>query len=702
MILLCGRLANPESISLLARSTEAPQLKNGPENKGNILAKATSITIPFVKNVGQFAAGVTYAADLFAGRFFLTGNELVYAVHKLGESDPIQPGKRGLRADTNKRQAFGESLVFKEFFVDKKGARIGFASLGEQKSETVVSYFKGSDAAKWRSGVASYQGVSLGEIFSGVEVKLKASGRNIEKVFYVSPRGNVDAIKIGVAGVDGLKIAEDGRLLLTSSFGELAMRAPVAWQEIAGQRRSVKVSYRLLGKRLYGFTAAGDYATDRELVIDPSLEVLQASTFLGGSKYNYGYSLALDSAGNVYVTGSTHSPDFPTTDGAYDREFDEVDVFVSKLDGDLTTLLASTFLSGNEYDSGSCLVLDGDGNVCLAGVTKSTDFPTTDGAYDRTFNGDNFYTNVFISKLNGGLTQLLASTLMGGYVGQDVTSLALDGSGNIYLAGSTRSPDFPTTTGAYDRTCNAIWNDAFVSKLNGSLTQLLASTFLGGAMGDACWALALDGAGSVYLTGGTSSEDFPTTTGAYDRVFKKKNWPDVFVSKLDGDLTTLTASTLLGGAGFDGGRALALDGAGNVYVTGDTGSPDFPTTTGAYDRTYNDQPVQSGLGGDAFVSILNNDLTALLASTFLGGSKADKGVTLALGASGDVYLGGLTESADLPATPECYDPTYNEGGDVFAAKLNGGLSALLAATYLGGTASILAAPSSWTMPAIFI
>ena len=144
--------------------------------------------------------------------------------------------------------------MFKEFFVDQKGARIAFTSAGEGQTETVVSYFRGSDPSRWRSGVASYQGVSLGQVYPGIEVKLKASGRNVEKIFYVSPRGNVDAIKIGVAGVDGLKIAEDGRLLFKNSFGELAMRAPIAWQEIAGKRRDVKVGYRLLGKSQYGFS----------------------------------------------------------------------------------------------------------------------------------------------------------------------------------------------------------------------------------------------------------------------------------------------------------------------------------------------------------------------------------------------------------------------------------------------------------------
>ncbi len=185
-------------------------------NKMEIMAKAASLAVPFVRNAGQFAAEVKYTADLFSGRFFLTGSELVYLLSRPAEKKDTRPGRRG----NDEKMGNGMSakgLVFREFFVDKKGAAIGFAPEGEGKTETMVSYFKGSDAAKWRSGVASYQGVSLGQVYPGIEVKLKASGRNVEKIFYVSPRGDVGAIRIGVAGVDGLKIADDGRLLFKNS-----------------------------------------------------------------------------------------------------------------------------------------------------------------------------------------------------------------------------------------------------------------------------------------------------------------------------------------------------------------------------------------------------------------------------------------------------------------------------------------------------
>ena len=196
-------------------------------------------------------------------------------------------------------------------------------------------------------GLASYHGVSLGHVYPGIEVELKASGKNVEKIFYVSPGSDVTKIKISVASVKESEIASDGRLLFKNGLGDLAMRKPTAWQEIAGQRQEVNVGYRLLGQRHYGFAVFGDYDKDQILVIDPDLDTLLASTYLGGDFSDEGRSIALDGSGNVYVTGFTSADDFPTTVDAYDREinpaisdppygdFNPNDIFISKLDGNL-------------------------------------------------------------------------------------------------------------------------------------------------------------------------------------------------------------------------------------------------------------------------------------------------------------------------------------------------------------------------------
>jgi hypothetical protein len=654
----------------------------GSVNKAALMAKAVSIAVPFVKNVGQFNDKVRFAADLFGGRFFLTDKELVYSLFKRSDKKRAQTDKHRRDAKSQEK-VFGKGLVFREYFVDKKNAKIELNSSGEQQAETVVSYFKGNDASKWRSGVSSYQVVSLGEVYPGIEVKIKASGKNVEKIFFVSPQSNVADIKISVEGIAGLKIDKAGKLILKNSFGELAMRTPVAWQEIDGERHEVRVGYRLLENNFYSFVVMNEYDKKYSLIIDPDLDTLMASTYLGGSSDDCGNALVLDSAGNVFVTGNTKSTDFPTTIGAYDRTYNGVgyniyspgDIFISKLDSNLTMLLASTYLGGSAGDESESLTLDSAGNVYLTGGTASADFPTTPGAYDRIYTGE--ICNVFVAKLNNQLTTLIGSTYLGGSRWDEGLSLALDSAGNVYLTGVTYSRDFPITPGAYDQSGGGNYEIAFISKLNGNLTGLLASTYLGGSEGDEGRSLALDSAGHVYLTGYTESADFPTTAEAYERTYKVI---DAFVSKLDSNLTTLLASTFLGGSGYDEVRSLALDSSGNVYVTGDTYSVDFPTTPGAYNRTRN--------GFDVFVSKLNNNLTTLLASTFLGGGWYDEGDFLVLDSSDTVYITGVTWSVDFPTTPGAYDRTYNGDnnhiGDVFVSRLDSNLTTLLASTFLGG------------------
>jgi len=507
-----------------------------------------------------------------------------------------------------------------------------------------VSYFLGKDKKKWVSGVSTYDYVSLGEIWKGIELKVRAYGNNVEKLFYINPQTGVNEIKIRLEGAKKLEVAKDGRLKVVTEKGEVYFSKPVAYQEIAGKKKEIKVAYVVKGKE-YTFKL-GQYDPTRPVIIDPLL----ASTYLGGSDWDEALALALDGDGNVYVAGWTYSSDFPTTAGAYDASYNGYgyeDVFVSKLSSDLSTLLASTYLGGGSYDKVYALALDGQGNVYVAGYTHSSGFPTTDGAYDTSHNA---YDDAFVSKLSSDLSTLLASTYLGGGSYDGALALALDGQGSVYVAGWTSSSDFPTTAGAYDTSHNGYY-DVFVSKLSSDLSDLLASTFLGEGDDDYARALALDGQGNVYVAGYTHSSGFPTTDGAYDT--SHNGYYDVFVSKLSSDLSTLLASTFLGGGNWDEAYALALDGDGNVYVAGYTESSDFPTTDGAYDTRLDGD-------GDAFVSKLSSDLSTLLASTYLGGGSYDKVYALALYGVGNVYVAGWTYSFDFPTSAGAYDTSHND------------------------------------------
>ncbi|MBF8277623.1 MAG: hypothetical protein HW390_2696 [Candidatus Brocadiaceae bacterium] len=598
------------------------------------------------------------------------------------------------------------AIALKETLI---GAKISGIA-GEHPAVTTVNYFTGNDKSKWKTNVPTYNVVNLGEVYKGVDLSLRAYGDNVEKLFCVKPGSSPEMIKVLLDGSKSLWVNRDGQLEADTDLGLVKFTKPIAYQEIEGKRMEVAVDYCIVGtgiegkegrgefetqnpkletinpKLTYGFTVAA-YDKTKDLIIDPLL----ASTFLGGSDgYNYVSSLVIDPNGNVYVTGHTNTTDFLTTSGAYDTSFNGYsDVFISKLNGGLTSLLASTFLGGSDgYNEGVSLAIDAGGNVYVAGNTSSTDFPTTSGAYDTSYNDSSGYdTDVFVSKLDGSLTSLLASTYLGGSGYDNFPSLAIDAGGNVCVAGLTSSSDFPTTSGAYDTSINGNI-DVFVSRLDGGLTSLPTSTFLGGSGEDSYPFITLDAGGNVYVTGMTGSSDFPTTSGAYDASFNgSSNDIDVFVSKLDGGLTSLLASTFLGGSGYDFNYnpSFALDVSGNVYVTGNTHSTDFPTTSGAYDTSYNDSSVYDT---DVFVSKLDGSLTSLLASTYLGGSGFDYDPSLVLDTSGNVYVSGNTGSTDFPATSGAYDTSRNdrfEYPDVFVSKLDGGLTSLLASTYLGGT-----------------
>ena len=249
------------------------------------------------------------------------------------------------------------------------------------------------------------------------------------------------------------------------------------------------------------------------------------------------------------------------------------------------------------------------------------------------------------------LSSLAASTFLGGSMDDYINAVAVDNSGNVYVAGGTSSSDFPTTPGAYDNSLSDS-ADAFVAVFSPDLSSLLGATFLGGNSADHINALAVDNSGNIVVAGYTFSSDFPTTFGAYDNTLD--GYSSAFVSVLSSDLSSLLHSTFLGGTEGDGIYAVKIDALGNVVVAGRTTSPDFPATSGAYDDTHNGSV-------DAFVSVLNPDLSSLLQATFLGGSAWDYTTSMELDNSGNVVVTGYTSSSDFPTTSGAYDGSYNGG-----------------------------------------
>jgi hypothetical protein len=380
----------------------------------------------------------------------------------------------------------------------------------------------------------------------------------------------------------------------------------------------------------------------------------------------------VDGAGSVYVAGSTESSDFPTTAGAFDTSHNgHSDVYVVKLNAAGTRLAYATLLGGSGGDGGSAIAVDRAGSAYMVGSTESSDFPITVGAFDTGLNG---YRDAFVVKMNAAGTELTYATLLGGSSYDNGRAIAVDGVGSAYVAGSTESPDFPTTTGAFDTSHNGR-QDAFVVKVNAVGTELAYATFLGGSIRDYGEAIAIDEAGSAYVSGVTDSSDLPATEGAFDT--SHNGGYDTFVAKVNADGTGLAYATFLGGSGHDFGSPLAVDRAGNVHMTGHTDSSDFPTTEGAFDTSHNGY-------FDAFVVKVNAAGTGLAYATFLGGSGGDAGYAITVDGVGSAYVTGHTDSPEFPTTEGAFDTSYSSGYDAFVTKIR--------------TAEVLPTPTEITNP----
>ena len=427
--------------------------------------------------------------------------------------------------------------------------------------------------------------------------------------------------------------------------------------------------------------------------LNGDLTQLLASTFFGGGGMD-GISISsmtIDSHGNICIAGGTDY-NVPVTDGAYRTSYNgRWDGFISKLSGDLTALLASTYFGSSGTNDIHAITLDSEGNAYITGYTESSDLPTTDGAYDTTFNGTNNTTyawiaDAFVSKLNSSLTELLASTYLGGSNSELASSIAIDRGGNVYVAGTTQSSDFPVTAGAYDTSYNgttsqSIAGDVFVSKFSGDLKTLLASTYLGGTL-DEDGAVAIDAMGNIYVIGSTNSADFPITPDVFQMSIGGVH-KDGFVSKLNRNLAALLSSTYLGGSSPDWVAGIATKSTGDIYVVGQTQSINFPTIINSYDTTYNGNSQhwvtkegRWGGFGDAFVSkfflpnsYCNSDYLSISKITpETGGDTGSVTMTI----HGCQFQEGATvrltrtDQPDIEADPV----TVSDGGESISATLN--------------------------------
>lgn len=647
------------------RSTSA--LDQGSAKAATVQAYG-KLPLSFETNQGQIEESVRFVSRGPRYTLFLTGTDAVLSLRQRRSDTAAEPSDELFSVS---RRSLRIHLI---------GAADAPRISGREPLPGTVNYFIGNDPRQWRTKIPTYARVHYKEVYPGIDLTYYGNQGKLEYDFIVSPGTDPSQIRLRFAGADKLELDDNGNLAVHIDGGELLQAAPIVYQQPAGsgsEKQFVEGRYLLAGNGEVSFELAA-YDVDRPLIIDPTLEY---STFLGGTARDRGEAIALGHDRSAYVTGTTSSVDFPTQDPEQPASAGSFDAFITKLNPAGTALVYSTYFGGGGVDVGQAIAVDHGGNAYVTGA-PSADFPTTAGSFNSTFTGPR---NAFVLKLDTE-GKLVYSGLISGSSSDESWGIAVDSDGNVYVTGSTDSGIFPTTPGAFQEVFGGN-TDAFVTKVSADGSQLVYSSYLGGsgtaASGrDRGMAIAVDEQHNAYVTGWTGSTDFPTTLGAYQTTLAAPG-ADVFVTKLNAEGSDLIYSTYVGGSGADRAFGIALDVWGSAFITGGTVQTDYPTTPDSF------QPVKAGSPGftSSFVTKLNPQGSDLMYSSFLGGSNTEHGAAIAVDLGGNAYATGWTASTDFPIVNPLPGGEEMEDGDVYVSKVNFDGSALVYSTYLGGSES---------------
>jgi Beta-propeller repeat len=700
------------------------------------------LPINFEPNVGQASPTVKYLARGDGYSVGLTERGAILSLRQVTTGKPSQ----SQASRTSRPAPAAQSLL--RLSLAHANARPRMRA--EQRQDSVSNYFIGNDQSKWHSKVVNYRVVRYEQVYPGIDWVMYGNPQRLEYDLIVAPHADARQIKLQFEGEDSLALADNGDLLVKVQAQTLRQLKPVIYQIAKnGEKHSISGRY-VLDHQQVAFHL-GDYDHNRRLIIDPVLaystylggsgadaansiavdsagnayvagytistdfptasplqgakagsafignafvskfnatgNALVYSTYLGGSGNNFAFGIAVDSAGNAYVAGSTYSTDFPTVNplqGTNPNAANGV-AFVAKINAAGSALLYSTYLGGTGGDNANAIAVDSAGNAYVVGDTVSTDFPSAGPLQAANAgNGD-----AFVTKFNATGSALLYSTYLGGSGLDSAAAIAVDSAGNAYVAGSTSSINFPTANpmqGANAATGGD--TNAFVSKLNAAGNLLAYSTYLGGSTGDSGLAIAVDGSGDAYVAGETRSVDFPTANAFQSLHAGPSGILNAFVTKFNAAGSALLYSTFLGGGG-DIAHGIAVDSAGSAYVAGETISTSFPTSS----------PLQGTLAGarNAFVTKFNAAGSTLLYSTYLGGNSSDIAQGIAVDSAGSAYVAGQTNSTNFP-TANPFQGARAGGGivspDAFVTKITGPAAPSPTVTIIATPTSIIVGQSS--------
>jgi uncharacterized protein (TIGR03437 family) len=645
-------------------------------------------------NVGQADPGYRYLAHGAGQKIYLSSGEAVF--------------------EFEGRKLWG--LERREVHAALVGANQAVDGLAQEPKSGRVNYLIGNDPQKWHTNIPTFGRVTFHSVYPGIDVVYRGAGRLMENDFMVSPGADPATIRIRFAGADEVRIDSDGALIVEAGKRALRWQAPEVYQQDEhGRRDKIEGRFALPGRDTVAFEI-GVYDLHRTLVIDP---LVTYATYFGGPTGDGATRVVADAGGNAYMIGATDSEDFQSSPGTFATSGTGVNgnVLVAKLGPDGKTMIYETHIGGSGGDVGLGIALDATGNVYLTGMTASADYPLVPATNNLTTKSVTDPDNCFVTKLNASGSALVYSNVLGGSQQDACTGVGVDASGNAYVVGATASTDFPTMNALQPAAPSALFGNpsvaAFAAKLNPAGTALLYSTYYGGTGTNVATQLAVDSSGNVYFTGCTTSTSFPITSGAFQTTFAGSGgqnsqlapifpstsifgnvlsaFGDAFVVKLNSSGQRVYA-TYLGGQQDDIGFGIAIDSKGDAYVGGATLSKNFPMQN-AFQSAYHGAGGNTQVNaGDGFIAELNPAGTALLFSSYIGGSKDDRVLGVALDSSGNIYLAGHTLSADFPTAGQQAQSGYagdSDGffatGDAFLAEVSTSYQ-LTSSTFFGGSA----------------
>ena len=652
---------------------DAPQASRALDH-ASLAQSYGNLPLCFIENRGQADPRVDYYAEGRSASLYFNSQGVTVAI--ASRTPSVRPA-----AYERKPEFSVERWTIK---IDFAGARENAKPEGRDRSTAEVSYFKGA-RADWKTALPVYNEIVYKDLWPGIDLIYTGEQGRLKYTFIVSPGADPDQIKLSYSGADSLHVDANGEMIVKTPLGEMRDQKPYSYQDVDGAQEEVATSYDLKSDYECGFRV-GSYDRSRPLVIDPA--VLVYCGYVGGAGFDEGFDIAVDSAGNAYVFGDTVSTEtsFPVTVGP-DTSFNgDADVFVAKINSSGTALIYCGYIGGTRGDFGGGIALDSAGNAYITGETLSdeTSFPATVGP-DLTFNGNVVDRDAFVAKINSSGTALIYCGYIGGVNEDFGNGIAVDSAGNAYVTGSTMSSQltFPVAVGP-DLTFNGfvVDRDAFVAKVNATGMALLYCGYIGGNLPDRGDAVALDNSGNAYITGSTESTQitFPVAVGPD---LTHNGGSDAFIAKVNAAGASLVYCGYIGGAGedMDFNGSVAVDSAGNAYVTGDTGSTQatFPVAVGP-DLTYN------GGDEDVFIAKVNATGASLVYCGYIGGADDDFSGDVAVDSAGNAYIVGdtLSTQSSFPVT-QGPDLTHNGDCDVFVARVNAAGTALDYCGYIGGS-----------------